>query len=226
MPKRALGGAFRVSADGKPCSYRSLPLSTHQRGWARDKRAAAHCAASADRNRPKQVAPDPDIRDSMQPGWRASAASTSPITGARAGRRIRRAAADPRRGRQALFEGDGHRRRPGEFGGLPDQVAVIFRHAGGARTGHPQRHLRRRLDRDAVFDGGKGHQAVEQVVAVLAAPRDMERQVDLGRSGLSCLRCWFQAAPPLPRPAPCPGRLPACAGSGRDRLLRWNCRTR
>ena len=61
--------------------YPNTVALTHQRGCVADKLRAAAAAARADVNSPKQVAPEPDMRASSQPGSLRSAASTRAITG-------------------------------------------------------------------------------------------------------------------------------------------------
>jgi hypothetical protein len=54
---------------------------THQRGCAAESFRAAAAAALGESNSPKQVAPDPDIRASVQPGSLRNATRTFAITG-------------------------------------------------------------------------------------------------------------------------------------------------
>ena len=69
--------------------FRRAPSSapTRRNAAARNVRAAAAAVRVPRSNRPKQVAPEPDMRASRQPGSLRSAASTSAITGLKRDRR-------------------------------------------------------------------------------------------------------------------------------------------
>ena len=61
--------------------YPRIVAFTHQRGCAEAILRAAAAAAREEPNNPKQVAPEPDMRASRQPGALPSAVSTRAITG-------------------------------------------------------------------------------------------------------------------------------------------------
>ena len=61
--------------------YPRIVAFTHQRGCAEEILRAAAAAAREEPNNPKQVAPEPDMRASRQPGALPSAVSTRAITG-------------------------------------------------------------------------------------------------------------------------------------------------
>ena len=70
----------RAGACGVIC-YPRIVAFTHQRGCAAASLRAAAAAAREEPNNPKQVAPEPDMRASRQPGALPSAVSTRAITG-------------------------------------------------------------------------------------------------------------------------------------------------
>ena len=61
--------------------YPRIVAFTHQRGCAAAILRATAAAAREEPNNPKQVAPEPDMRASRQPGALPSAVSTRAITG-------------------------------------------------------------------------------------------------------------------------------------------------
>ena len=208
------------------------PAPPGRRGPPQATSAAAWSAASA--NRPKQVAPLPDIRASRQSGWRRSAASTSPIAGAApraGGSRSLRLRGEPcgelaggqdRRQRRPRWRRPRERartRRPSPAAGRVDQQERQVRQAGTGSSRSPMPRIRaagRQADRHV---GAERQPSAASLASASGSPHSRRSRARSLPHRPSRRRCRRHRQP-LVEPEPGAGRAAAAASPRAARRTR------